>query len=89
MFLAISEIACQKTSGQVLARTNKELTLNKLELVPMTNPTSSNPVIQEFALLRLAFRKEVPTYVRLIIADKFGSYDPNSNGVIFNSTNQK
>jgi hypothetical protein len=55
----------------------------------MTNPTSSNPVIQEFALLRLAFRKEVPTYVRLIIADKFGSYDPNSNGVIFNSTNQK
>ena len=54
--------------------------MNKLALVPMTNPAWSNAVTHDVLFTGWPFVRCVPAYVRLSIALRLGSHDPNSNG---------
>jgi hypothetical protein len=58
------------------------LTLNRLALVPIINPAWSSPITHDDPLMDLPFDKCVPAYDRFIPADRNGSYDAISSGVI-------
>lgn len=48
----------------------------------MMNPVSSKPFTQAFGLIGRPRVRWVPANDMLTMADKFGSQDPNSSGVI-------
>lgn len=57
---------------------------NRLAEVPMMNPVSSKPFTQAVELSGTPLVRWVPANDMLTMADKFGSQDPNSIGVIWN-----
>ena len=89
LLCAKSKICCKALSiNNPTSRgmTGSEHTLKRLALVPMMNPAWSNALTHAVSLSGTPFFKCVPTYDKFIIADKFGSHEPNSNGVISYTT---